>query len=185
MARRNCRRHVFLKAAIRHEPKKLIDGPVWGPNLFPASLVQVTLDSAVSANQSLKSRWNLFFKRKSQETQGSSATVVKKTKKSLARGGGAAGYRIPKKNQPQQQPQFAVLTPAPSTSGAAQGLVLLQPSQSPAFHAPYEQASSFPGYQFPRGGGGSQRRGKGRGISQARGKGNSQKRGKGRGSSHQ
>ena len=191
IARRACRPHVFKQATIRHEPRKLIDGSLWGPNLFPAALVQAAIDAAAAANQSLRSRWNLSYKRRFQENVGASTKAGKKPKgTSQARGGGTAQYRIPKRTPPQQQqqqPQYAVLQPVPSTSRASQGqpLIVLQPSQSPAFHAPYEQASSFPGFQQPRGGGGSQRRGRGRGNSQARGRGNSQKRVRGRGNTPQ
>ena len=52
-ARRACRRHVFKHATIRHEPKKLIEGSVWGPNLFPAALVKAAIDAAASTNQTL------------------------------------------------------------------------------------------------------------------------------------
>ena len=38
-ARRACRKHVFLSAEVRHEPTRLINGPIWGVNLFPTTLV--------------------------------------------------------------------------------------------------------------------------------------------------
>ena len=181
-ARKQCRRHVFKHATIRHEPKKLIEGSVWGPNLFSATDVQAAIDAAAASNQNLRERWNLSYKRRFQEGSASSKSGKKAKRSPQAKGGNAGNYRIPKKPAQQQQPQqaqFAVLQTLPSTSGNPQGppVFVLQP-QSPAFHAPYEQASSFPGFQQSRGGGGSQRRGGGRGALQARGRGSLQKRGK-------
>ena len=70
LARRRCRKHVLRNAMIRHEPTKLINGIIWGINLFPNDLVRETIDAATSANQSLRTRWDLSFKRKSQEDSG-------------------------------------------------------------------------------------------------------------------
>ena len=174
-ARNQCRGHVLKYATIRHEPKKLIEGSVWGPNLFPATEVAAAIDAAATSNQNLRERWNLSYKRRFQDSSGSSKSGKKAKKTPQAKGGNAGNFRIPKKPAQQQQPQqaqFAVLQTLPSSSGNPQGppVIVLQP-QSPAFHAPYEQASSFPGFQQSRGGGGSQRRGGGRGASQFRGRG--------------
>ena len=193
IARRACRKHIFKYATIMHEPRRLIDGPLWGPNLFPAALVKATVDSASAVNQNLKARWNLSYKKRSQENVGAPPRAGKKSRGNpQQRGGSSAQYRIPKRPPPQQpqtqqQPQYAVFQPVPSTSQAPQGqqLFVLQPTQSPAFHAPYEQASSSFGPHQSRGGGGFQRRGKGRGTPQARGRGNFQKRGRGRGNPSQ
>ena len=35
LARKACRKHLLLTAEVRHEPTRLINGPIWGVNLFP------------------------------------------------------------------------------------------------------------------------------------------------------
>ncbi|XP_066955440.1 uncharacterized protein [Macrobrachium rosenbergii] len=70
VARQNCRKHIFANATIRHEPNRLIKSSIWGPNLFPEDEVNNVLAEATRANQSLRSRWGLPFKRKSSETSG-------------------------------------------------------------------------------------------------------------------
>ena len=170
LARRACRRHVFKQATVRHEPRKLIDGSIWGPNLFPTALVRATLDAASLSNQSLRERWGLSYKRRNQDQSSSQANPGKRGRGGSrgrgnyqGRGNFLRGYRIPKNPQPihQQQPQqYALYQQHPTSSRAppAQQVFVLQP-QSPAFHAPFEQASSSQGFQQSRGRGGSQRRG--------------------------
>ena len=188
LARRSCRQHVFKSALIKHEPMKLIDSPIWGPNLFPAQWVQDTLAAAAAANQCLRDRWGLSSKRKSQEGHGPQSKSSKKTRGgSRQKPKGSTSYKIPKvPKQQHQHPQYAVMQPAPSTSQAAQGqagqqYVFLQPS--PAFHMPYEQQPFHFGQAAT--GRGSQRRGGSRVASQGRGKAASQRRGGGRGSAPQ
>ena len=48
-ARRACREHVLSRAAVRHEPEKLINSSPWGKNLFPQKpLVQLHQPSRTS-----------------------------------------------------------------------------------------------------------------------------------------
>ena len=69
-ARRACRKHVFLSATIRHEPNRLITGPIWGVNLFPTPLVREAIDNTSSSNLSLRRRWGMQEKRKFSEGSG-------------------------------------------------------------------------------------------------------------------
>ena len=100
LARRTCRRHIFRHAAIMHEPLSLIDSSLWGPSLFPAQLVRDTLEKAAAANQSLRDRLGLSFKRKSQDDASSKSKTSKKKKgSSQQKGSNTSQYRIPKLTQ--------------------------------------------------------------------------------------
>ena len=55
-ARRTCHKHVLLTTEVRHEPTCLINGPIWGVNLFPTTLVREAIDNASKLNLSLR-RW--------------------------------------------------------------------------------------------------------------------------------
>ena len=90
-----CRKHVLQFAKVRHEPTRLIDGPIWGWELFPADLVKEAVESATRASQSLRTRWDLSsFKRKSQDGSGAQP----KNRKRFRSG---SNYKIPKLAQPQ------------------------------------------------------------------------------------
>ena len=55
-ARRACRKHVFQAAEVCHEPTCLINGPIWGVNLFPTDLVKEAIENASKLNLSLRNR---------------------------------------------------------------------------------------------------------------------------------
>ena len=174
LARKKCRTYVFKYASIRHEPIQLIDSSWWGPNFFPAALVDQTLERTAQVNRSLRGRWGLSAKRKS-DVSSSNKSSKRKQSSSQRRGTGTAQYRILKRPHPQQPPMYA--QPGPSTSQAAYAIPPPMPYHSPAYQMPYEQDHSL--QQQGTRGRGCQRRGKGRGNPRQRG--NSQRRGAGRG----
>ena len=178
IARRNCRKHILQYARVRHEPVRLINSSLWGPNLFPRAIVSEVIQTATQSNASLRTRWDMPLKRKSQDSVGPQP----KNKRTNVQ------YQIPKIQQPQQ----AVVVPVSPSGQPIQGLqgqqfVVLNTQPSPAYNKRYEkQTFRNPGFQGNRGGrggqwrGGNQRRGQGRGQSRGGGRGLVQARGYGR-----
>ena len=177
IARRNCRKHILQYARVRHEPTRLINSPLWGPNLFPKAIVAEVIHTASQSNTSLRTRWDMPFKRKSQESVGPQP----KNKR-------ANVQYLPNIQQPQQ----AMVVPVSPSGQPIQGLqgqqfVVLNTQPSPAYNRKYEKQNfRNPGFQGNRGGrggqwrGGNQRRGQGRGQSRGGGRGLVQARGFGR-----
>ena len=96
LIRKACRKHLFLSAEVRHEPTRLINGPVWGVNLFPTELVREAIDNAAKLNLSLRRRWGMFEKRKFTEGAG-----PQPKNKRFKRG----SFRPNRNQQPQTQTQ--------------------------------------------------------------------------------
>ena len=171
LARRACRRHVLQFAKVRHEPTRLIDGPVWGRELFPAALVKEAVEAATRASQSLRARWDLSsFKRKSQEGSGAQP-------KNRKRFCSSSNYKIPKLPQAQATMMLPCSMdgqPIPGASGIPY-VPMQVPQQSPVNNQHY-QRSKFrnAGYSASATGGRggeSQTRGKGLGHHQPRERG--------------
>ena len=190
VARRNCRKHVFQNAQVRHEPTKLINGPIWGASLFPSDLVQEAIAGATQANASLRARWRMPFKRKSQDSSGPQPKNQNWKKQK-----GNPHFKIPKVPQPQSSYHQSYMVPVSSdqTVQGPQGqqYVVLTPQQSPAFNQAYERQRSFrpKGFfdqlrggrgAFNRGNTGVQQRGRGKGQYN-KGKGSGRGAGAGRG----
>ena len=158
VVQRNCRKHVLHAVQIRHEPSRLINGTIWGPNLFPAELVKEAIDNAARLNTTLRTRWGLQDKRKSTEESGPQPKN-KRARRAFYRGA---------------QNQRAVLPVSfPASTGSSAGqppkgqqhlFLVPGPQQSPAFIPAYEGQSlsfrmaGFHPYRGGRGrGGGGQR----------------------------
>ena len=69
-AKRNCHKHVLHTAEVRHEPTRLINGTIWGVNLFLPDLVREAIDNASKVNLTLWTRLGLQEKRKLTEESG-------------------------------------------------------------------------------------------------------------------
>ena len=139
-ARRKCRKHVFQNARIRHEPAKLINGPIFGANLFPNHLVQEAIEAASRANQSLRTRWDLPLKRKYTEGHGP------QTKNRDTHWSKRSSFKVPK--VPQAAPQ--VIPVSATAPGPSQYVLLPTFSQSPVYSQTYERPSTFrpPGFSY-------------------------------------
>ena len=145
-------------------------------NFFPNALAREAIEAATRSNQSLRTRWDLSFKRKSQEGSGPQPKNQAKKKPRPN-----CGYKIPKFQQ--QQPAIMVpMTPPGESIQGPQGqqFVVLSPQQSPAFNPSYESTPfRSPGSsEHSRGGRGGRQRGNFRGNQRGRGRG-SHHRGKG------
>ena len=144
LIRKACRKHLFLTAEVRHESTRLINGPIWGVNLFSTDLVREAIDNAAKLNLSLRRRWGMQEKRKFTEGSGPQPKNKRFRKGS---------FRSPKPQQPQAQDQ------------KGQQMTAASSSQSPAFNPVYEsQSNSFrmAGFVHNRGGRGRAGRGRGR-----------------------
>ena len=174
-ARRKCRKHVLQNARIRHEPAKLINGPIFGEHLFPNHLVQEAIEAASRANQSLRTRWDLPLKRKYTEGHG---PHPKNRDTQWSR---RPSFKISKIPQPASQ-GIPVSASAP---GPSQFVLLPNPSQSSAHNQGYERQATFrpPGFSYQHQG---RRSGRGKGRSFQQGQSNSQnsRRSRGRSQSH-
>ena len=163
-ARRACRKHIFAHASVRHEPSKLINGPIWGATLFTQAIVQEVIAAATQGNQSLQTRLGLQLKRKFQPGTGPQPKNV--ARKRFRKG---TSFTIPKVQQP---PSF----PSPGPSGHYQW-VPAAPYQSPASNPAYEQkAKNFRAQSSlgqARGRGGAAVRGRSRFAPFRRGRGGS------------
>ena len=165
LARRACRKHIFVHATIRHEPTKLIDGSVWGETLFPTALVLETIQEAAKACQNLRQRWGLSFKRKYQEGSGPQPKSTQKKKSKTP-----SKFRIPK--LPQQQvvvPMSATGQPIQLPPGVQ---CVMTPQQSPAYNPSFQDRGQYRARGFN-----SQSRGRRGGGNQARGRGQNRGRG--------
>ncbi|XP_066955826.1 uncharacterized protein [Macrobrachium rosenbergii] len=149
VARQNCRKHISADATIRHEPNRLMKSSIWGPNLFPEDEVNNVLAEATRANQSLRSRWGLPFKRKSSETSGPQPKERKRFRRFQS-------YRKPQAQTVLQTvPVSQIGQPSTSKAQPQQQYVLMQPAQqasappafvtSPAFNASFENQGAFRG----------------------------------------
>ena len=58
-ARRACRKHIFTRCKVTHEPNKLLGSSIWGKHLFPEEAVKEVLARAASENKSLAEKWGL------------------------------------------------------------------------------------------------------------------------------
>ena len=174
-ARRKCRKHVLQNARIRHEPAKLINGPIFGENLFPNHLVQEAIEAASRANQSLRTRWDLPLKRKYTEGQGP------QPKNRDTQWSKRPPFKVPKVQQAAPQ----VIPVSAATPGPSQYVLVPSPAQSPAQNQTYERQATFrpPGFSYQHHG---RRSGRGKGRSFPQGQGHSQnsRRSKGRSQSH-
>ena len=178
--RRNCRKHVLQNAEVRHEPTRLINGSIWGVNLFPADLAREAVNNAARLNLSLKNRWGIQEKRKFHEGLG-----PQPKNKRIKRG----TLRTPRLlHQHHQMFPIARSASGPQAQGTSnQHFVLVpNPQQSPAFNPVYEgqglsfRAAGFVPHRGDRGRGG---RGRGQYHQQPRGRGGSHRGNLARGSS--
>ena len=117
MARRACRKHVLEPATLRHEPIRLIDGPIWGADLFPRHLVSECIDGAVQAHENLQTRWKISFqKRKAQEGPGHQSRGQGRKRSRFNR-----QHRMQRLNQQQLQGQQAYMVPVTPQTQPPQG----------------------------------------------------------------
>ena len=174
-ARRKCRKHVLQNERIRHEPAKLINGPIFGEHLFPNHLVQEAIEAASRANQSLRTRWDLPLKRKYTEGQGP------QPKNRDTQWSKRPSFKVPKIPQAASQ----VIPVSASAPGPSQFVLLPTSSQSPAHNQGYERQATFrpPGFSYQHQGRRSGR-GKGRSFQQGQSSSQNSRRSKGRSQSH-
>ncbi|XP_066981300.1 uncharacterized protein [Macrobrachium rosenbergii] len=152
VARRNCRKFVLADATIRHEPNKLIKSSIWGTNLFPEDMVNSVISEASRANQNLRIRWGLPFKRKSSEFSGPQPKGRKRSRRFHP-------YKAPQTQTIVQTVPVGQIAQPSTSKGHPQYVVLNQPAHhptgsttyvSPAFNPTYE-SQTFQGYRQSKG----------------------------------